>query len=49
MGADPEYTTGFQFGLPEGDQRDPAESVVTDAMTEGVKETVEGLAEAKGE
>lgn len=43
MGADPDYTTDFQFANPAGDQRDPDETIVTEAMKEEVKEKIEGL------
>lgn len=47
MGAEPAYTQDLQFTLPEGDQRDPDETIVTDAMKARVKETLEGMAEAE--
>ena len=49
MGAEPEYTRDFQFPLPEGDQRDPDETIVTDALKEEVKETMSGGTEAEEE
>lgn len=46
MGAEPDYTTDFQFGLPEGDQHDPDETIVTDAMKQEVRDMLGG---AEGE
>lgn len=37
-GADPDYTSGLQFGVPTRDVRDPDESVITDAMKEEIEE-----------
>lgn len=42
MGADPEYTQDLQFTVPEGKQRDPDESIITDTLKEEVKQTLDG-------
>ncbi len=42
MGADPDYVTGLQFDLAGEEQRDPDESIVTDAMREEVEEMLGG-------
>jgi hypothetical protein len=47
MGGSPDYTEEFQFELPSGDQRDPDETIVTDAMREEVKEQLGGTVEAE--
>lgn len=49
MGGSPEYTQGFQFALPTGDQRDPDETIVTDAMKAEVEEMLGGAVEAEEE
>ena len=49
MGASPDLTEGFQFDLPEDKQRDPDETIVTDAMKAEVKEMFGGEAEAAEE
>lgn len=38
MDVEPDYVQGLQFELPEGKQRDPDESIITDALREEVKE-----------
>lgn len=38
MGASPDYTRGLQFTRPTNDQRDPDESIITDALRAEVKE-----------
>lgn len=49
MGMEPEYTQGFQFDLPQGDQGDPDESIITDTLKQDVKEAVGVEAEAEEE
>lgn len=49
MGGSPGYTEALQFPLAEEKQRDPDESIVTDAMREEVKDMVEGATEADKE
>ncbi len=49
MGAEPEYTRELQFDLPAGDERDPDETIITDALKQEVKETMGGSAEAEEE
>lgn len=39
-GAEPDRTQGFLFALPEGDQRDPDETIVSEAMKAKVKRTL---------
>lgn len=38
LGAEPDYARDLQFDVPEDKQRDPDESIITDAMREEVKE-----------
>lgn len=38
LGAEPDYTQALQFDVPDDKQRDPDESIITDAMREEVKE-----------
>jgi hypothetical protein len=42
MGADPEYTQTLQFTVPAGKQRDPDESIIIDALTEEIKQALDG-------
>ncbi|QLG62786.1 hypothetical protein [Halorarum salinum] len=48
MGGSPEYTQRLQFSLPQDKQRDPDESIVTDAMKEEVKDQLEDVTTAEG-
>lgn len=48
MGAEPDYTREFGFALPDTDQRDPDESIVTDTMREEIKDRM-GSSEAAEE
>lgn len=41
-GGSPAYTQGFQFDLPEGDQRDPDETILTEEMTQNAQQQVQG-------
>lgn len=43
LGMEPAYAQKLQFDLPQGDQGDPDESIITDAMKNKVKEELEGL------
>lgn len=45
MGMEPPYTTDLQFDMPQGDQGDPDESIITDTMKKKVKETIEDVGE----
>lgn len=47
MGMEPPYTQNLQFDVPQGDQADPDESIITDAMKNKVKETLGDLSEEK--
>lgn len=48
MGMEPDYTQGFQFDRPRGDQGDPDTVTIDDALKQKVKETITG-AEAEEE
>lgn len=43
MGMDPDYTQALLFDVPDGDQGDPDESIVTDTLKQDVEETVEDV------
>lgn len=47
MGMEPAYTQRLQFDVPEGDQGDPDESIITDAMKNKIKEEFEGMVEGE--
>lgn len=49
MGGSPDYTQGLQFPIPEDKQRDPDETIVTDAMKEEVKDMLEDVTGAEEE
>lgn len=42
-GGSPAYTEAFQFDLPEGDQRDPDEAVLTDELRQEARQQVQGV------
>lgn len=41
-GGSPAYTQGFQFDLPQGDQRDPDETILTQEMKQNAQQQVQG-------
>lgn len=40
-GGEPDYVTGFRFDLPDGDQRDPDETTVTEEIQREAREAVQ--------
>lgn len=49
MGSKSEYVQGLQFDVPRDKQRDPDESIITDAMKEEVEEMLSGATEGEEE